>query len=73
MYDIQSRWKLQGNTLRYYGLRSAPNMFDNTVRLRKKQQAIVRTLPRGALRYKLRLPMRLYLKKKPNNETEIYI
>lgn len=29
--------------------------------------------PRGALRYKLRLPMRLYLKKKPNNETEIYI
>ena len=31
MYDIQSRWKLEGNTLRYYGLRNQPNMFKNTV------------------------------------------
>lgn len=33
----------------------------------------VSVCPHGALRYKLCLPMRLYLKKKPNNETEIYI
>ena len=46
MYDIQSRWKLQGNTLRYYGLRGVPRLFDNTVRLNRRQQAIVRTLPR---------------------------
>ena len=45
MYDIQSRWKLEGNTLKYYGLRSQPNLFKNMVRLTKKQKAIVEKLP----------------------------
>ena len=45
MYDIQSRWKLEGNTLRYYGLRNQPNMFKNTVKLTKKQKTIVESLP----------------------------
>jgi len=45
MYDIQSRWKLEGRILRYYGLRSRPNMFQNTVKLSKKQTAIVEKLP----------------------------
>ncbi len=45
MYDIQSRWKLEGNVLRYYGLRNQPNMFKNTVKLTKKQKTIIETLP----------------------------
>ena len=48
MYDLQSRWKLEGNLLRYYGLRNQPDMFKNTVKLSKKQQSIVEKLP-GAL------------------------
>jgi len=45
MYGIQSRWKLEGTVLRYYGLRNRPNMFKNTVQLSKKQKAIVEKLP----------------------------
>ncbi|MBR2370494.1 MAG: hypothetical protein IKA82_00590 [Clostridia bacterium] len=45
MYDIQSRWKLEGNILRYYGLRNQPDMFKNTVKLTKKQKAIIEKLP----------------------------
>ena len=45
MYDIQSRWKLEGNILRYYGLRNQSNMFKNTVKLTKKQKAIAQKLP----------------------------
>ena len=45
MYDIQSRWKLEGSILRYYGLRNQPDTFKNTVRLTKKQRAIVEGLP----------------------------
>ncbi len=45
MYDIQSRWKLEGNVLRYYGLRNEPNMFKNTVKLSRKQQSLVEKLP----------------------------
>ena len=45
MYDIQSRWKLEGNILRYYGLRNQPNMFKNTVKLTKKQKTVVEKLP----------------------------
>lgn len=45
MYDIQSKWKLEGNVLRYYGLRNQPDMFKNTVKLTKKQKAIVKKLP----------------------------
>ena len=47
MYDIQNRWKLQGNRLQYYGMRNATHLFDNTVRLSRRQQAIVKTLPRA--------------------------
>ena len=45
MYDIQSRWALEGNILRYYGLRNQPNMFKNAVKLTKKQKIIVEKLP----------------------------
>ena len=45
MYDIQSRWQLEGDVLRYYGLRNQPNMFKNTVKLNKKQIKITQKLP----------------------------
>ena len=45
MYDIQNRWKLEGNALQYYGLRSSPNMFKNSVRLTKKQLDIIQKMP----------------------------
>lgn len=45
MYDIQSRWKLENNVLRYYGLRNRPFLFQNTVKLTAKQRAIVEKLP----------------------------
>ncbi len=45
MYDIQSRWKLENNTLKYYGLRNQPNLFKNTVKLTKKQKTIIKKLP----------------------------
>ena len=45
MYDIQSRWKLEESDLKYYGLRNQPDMFRNTVKLTKKQKAIIKKLP----------------------------
>ena len=45
MYCLQSRWKLEDGKLRYYGLRNKERMFDNTVRLTKKQRAVVSALP----------------------------
>ena len=45
MYELQTRWKQQGNTLTYYGLRSVPNLFKNKIRLSKKQSAVIEKLP----------------------------
>ena len=45
MYDIQSRWKLDGAVLRYYGLRNQPEMFKNTVKIRKNKKKIIEKLP----------------------------
>lgn len=45
MYDIQTRWRLENNILRYYGLRNQPNMFKNSIKLTKKQRAIIEKLP----------------------------
>ena len=45
MYEQQSRWKPEGNALRYYGLRNMPNMQKNTLRPSPKQLAIIRCLP----------------------------
>ena len=46
MYCLQSRWKLEGNRLYYYGLRNRGEMFQNTVRLSKKQRGILAALPK---------------------------
>lgn len=45
MYDIQNRWKLEDHALRYYGLRNQPNMFQNRIKLTKKQRAIIERMP----------------------------
>ena len=45
MYDIQSRWKLEGKILRYYGLRNVPNMFKNVLKITKRQKEIIEKLP----------------------------
>jgi len=45
MYYLQNRWKTEGNILRYYGLRNKEHMFQNTVKLSKKQLQIVKKLP----------------------------
>jgi len=55
MYDIQSRWKLEGAVLRYYGLRNQPDMFKNTFKLTKKQKAIVERLPSELTEREIRL------------------
>lgn len=45
MFYLQNRWKLENNSLRYFGLRNAPNMFKNVVKLSRAQQRIVEKLP----------------------------
>lgn len=45
MYYIQSRWALESGTLKYYGLRSSPNLFKNIVRLSSRQRKIIEKLP----------------------------
>lgn len=45
MHDLQSRWKLDGRKLVYYGLRNRENLFKNTIPLTKKQQGIIAALP----------------------------
>lgn len=45
MYDLQNRWKQEGNVLRYYGLKNKQEMFKNTVKLNKKQLEIIKKLP----------------------------
>ena len=41
---LQSRWKLEGRTLTYYGLRSMPHTFQNTIRLSKRTARAVAAL-----------------------------
>lgn len=45
MYHLQSRWRLEGRVLRYYGLRNKPNMLRNTVRMSRKQRSVLERLP----------------------------
>ena len=45
MHHLQSRWRLEGRVLRYYGLRNKPNMLRNTVRLSRKQKSVLERLP----------------------------
>lgn len=46
MYHIQSRWKLEGRRLYYYGLRNAPYLRKRSIRLSGKQASVIASLPR---------------------------
>ncbi|MBR2890593.1 MAG: hypothetical protein IKC09_10010 [Oscillospiraceae bacterium] len=46
MYCMQSRWRLEGNSLVYYGLRNRDRMFRNEIRLNKNQRELLSQLPR---------------------------
>lgn len=45
VYCLQSRWSFEGRYLRFFGLRTPPNMLKNRVRLSKKQARIIEQLP----------------------------
>lgn len=44
-YDLQSRWKIEDHCLKYYGMRSKPNIFKNKYHLNDLQMSIVARLP----------------------------
>ena len=45
MYYLQSRWKLSGNKLVYYGIRSGDKLNKNVIKLSSKQAKIISLLP----------------------------
>lgn len=45
MFVLQSRWKPEGGSLYYYGLRNKEHMFRNRVRLNRRQRAVIEALP----------------------------
>ena len=46
MHLLQSRYKIENKSLRYYGLRNKDNMFKNVIKLNNKQLRIIKTLPK---------------------------
>ena len=46
MYLLQSRYKIENKSLRYYGLRNKDNMFKNVIKLNNKQLCIIKSLPK---------------------------
>lgn len=44
-YVLQSRWKIEDHCLKYYGMRSKPNIFKNKYHLNDLQRSIVARLP----------------------------
>ena len=44
---LQSRWRLEGKFLRYYGLRKKPYLLENTIKLKKKERAALSALLSG--------------------------
>ena len=45
VFDLQSRWKIEANCLKYYGLRNSPNLFKNEYRISRRQKEIIERLP----------------------------
>ena len=45
MYYLQSRWKLKGSTLIYYGMRKEPYLLQNQIKVNKKQVKALAELP----------------------------
>ncbi|MDE7168520.1 MAG: hypothetical protein K2O28_06725 [Clostridia bacterium] len=46
MYYLQNRWKCNGKSLVYYGIRLGENLNRNTIKLTGKQKKIISTLPK---------------------------
>ena len=46
MYILQSRYKIENSFLHYYGLRNKENLFNNLIKLNKKQLEIINRLPK---------------------------
>ena len=42
MFDLQSRWRLEGNKLVYYGIRNVPNLLKNEINISPRQKEIIR-------------------------------
>lgn len=45
MYYLQNRWKIEGKTLIYYGIRGGNNLNKNKIKISKKQIKIISGLP----------------------------
>lgn len=54
-FFLQSRWKLEGNQLVYYGLRNKENLFKNTIKISRNQRQIISSLPKELSENELRL------------------
>lgn len=55
IYCLQSRWRLEGKRLVYYGLRNKEHLFDNVIRLTEKQARILTALPGPLTEAQLRI------------------
>ena len=45
-YFLQNRWKLENNSLYYYGLRNKENLFKNSIRITSEQKKVISSLPK---------------------------
>lgn len=45
-YFLQNRWKLENNSLYYYGLRNGENLFKNSIKISSEQRKIISSLPK---------------------------
>lgn len=43
---LQSRYKIENSSLHYYGLRNKENLFNNFIKLNKKQLSVINKLPK---------------------------
>ena len=46
MRVLQRRWKLDGKSLIYYGLRNKKDLFNNKIKLSKKELNVIKSLPK---------------------------
>lgn len=54
-YSLQSRWKLKGNQLVYYGLQNKENLFKNKIKISRRQAEIISSLPKELNQKELQL------------------
>lgn len=69
MYYLQSRYKLEGNNLVYYGLRNKENLFKNQTKVTKQEIDVIKKLPSPLSKEEERKVQRLlgkYIVKKEN-------